>query len=1056
MPNTPTSDHTNHLLKQTLNAAYHLDEASAVTEQLASISLDAEQKRTVQQTAQQYIQTVRDRRRQFGGIDRFLTEFGLSTREGIALMCLAEALLRIPDKATADSMIRDKITGVDWSQHLNKSGDLFINGSVWGLMLTGRLLADENSRYAPQEDALTGTAFLKHLVHRLGEIVVRQAILHAMKILGQQFVMGKTITEGLQNAVKDEKLGYRHSYDMLGEGARSAEDATRYFNTYKAAIGAIGQAAGGRNIDSAPSISIKLSALHPRYEYTQRHICVPALTDRLLQLAKMCSLYNIGLTVDAEEAHRLEISLEIIANVFRNPALQDYPGFGLAIQAYQKRCSRVIDFLTALGEEVGQRISVRLVKGAYWDTEIKYAQVNGLPGYPVYTRKAATDVSYLANAAKLLARRDIFYPMFASHNAYTVAAVLELAGEHKTGFEFQRLHGMGEALFHQITGNYDGAYPCRIYAPVGNHHDLLPYLVRRLLENGANTNFVNRLQDDSVPIESLLQDPIDYIAKLHRKAHPKIPLPVDIYGPSRQNAKGIEFANSAISQHFLEEVEQYAANTWTAAPFINGATTPVKQTAMFDPSDHRREIGKLSAATADDIELALSTTAQAVPEWRQTPAPTRAAALREMANLIELHCAELVALCVREAGKTLADAMAEIREAVDFCRYYANEGERIFGAPTSMPGPTGETNSLRLQGRGVFLCISPWNFPLAIFMGQLSAALMAGNCVVAKPAQQTSLIASKAIELLLTAGIPKNVIALLPTSGDLTERYLVGDPRISGVCFTGSTDVAQRINRKLAARDGPIVPLIAETGGLNAMIADSTALPEQLVDDVITSAFRSAGQRCSALRVLFIQDSIADKVIAMLRGACAELTLGDPLKLSTDIGPVIDKAALNRLLTHTLRMSHTGKLVAEGMLGCATSEGSFFAPRAFEISALSQLKREVFGPILHIIRFKDDELDSIVSQINQSGYALTFGVHSRIDERVQKVCNDISAGNCYVNRSMTGAVVGVQPFGGHGLSGTGPKTGGPHYLPRFANEHTLSVNTTASGGNTSLVSLTED
>ena len=1046
-----SSGRTSDSLKHALNEAYHLDENAAVAEHLAMIKLGMPQKQNIRETARQLIQTVRDNRRRFGGVDKFLNEFGLTTREGIALMCLAEALLRIPDSATADQMIRDKIGSADWDQHLGKTEDLFVNASTWALMLTGKVISDVEEEKSMSVSAITG-----RIVSRVGEPVVRQAMLHAMKIMGQQFVMGRTIEEGLKRAKEDEKSGYRHSYDMLGEGARTAEDAERYFKSYETAIHAIGRASAGRGVIDAPSISVKLSALYPRYEYAKRDLCVPALTEKLLRLAKTCAGYNIGLTVDAEEANRLEISLDIIENVFRDPALKGYDGFGLAIQAYQKRCSRTIDYLAALCEEVGQRMMVRLVKGAYWDSEVKYAQVNGLPGYPVFTRKNATDVSYLANATKLMARRDVFYPMFATHNAYTVASLLEIAGTDKTGFEFQRLHGMGEPLFHQITGTGDGKFPCRIYAPVGSHQDLLPYLVRRLLENGANTNFVNRLQDDRVPIDNMLQDPVDYIARLQSKPHPKIPLPADLYGTSRKNSKGIEFANSHVSDKFLADVAKHADKKWTAAPLINGMPKIGKTEKVLDPSDNRREVGSITFATKEDIGTALHTAHDAFPVWNKTPAATRAAALSKMADLMEENYTELMALCIREAGKTQIDAVAEIREAVDFCRYYANEGEKHFGAPQVLPGPTGETNTLQLEGRGVFLCISPWNFPLAIFIGQVSAALMAGNTVIAKPAEQTSLIAMKAVELLIKAGIPKNVITLLPATGEMTGQYIVTDKRIAGVCFTGSTEVAHLINRSLAARDGAIVPLIAETGGQNAMIADSTALPEQIVDDVITCAFRSAGQRCSALRVLYVQDGIADKVIEMLKGACNELTLGDPLSLATDIGPVIDKEALGILQAHAERMDKEAKLVASVKLTDDAANGTFFAPRAYEIKSMKELKREVFGPILHIIRFKGEDLDNVIKDINDTGYALTFGVHTRIDHSMQKLCSRINAGNCYVNRSMIGAVVGVQPFGGHGLSGTGPKAGGPYYLPRFATEHTVTINTTASGGNTTLVSLSED
>ncbi len=994
-------------LMRRMNDAYHLDENISVQEHLETLRLPPEATARIKATARNFVETVRAKRKLFGGLDSFLQEFGLSTKEGIALMCLAEALLRIPDTDTADRLIRDKIGSADWDQHLGKGPDLFVNASTWALMLTGKVIGD-----VEQEAG--------NILSRLGEPVVRRAMLHAMKIMGQQFVMGRTIEEALARAAEFEKNGYRHSYDMLGEGARTAEDADHYLKNYEMAIDAIGKSAAGRGPVGSPGISVKLSALHPRFEYAQRHLCVPALSEKLLALAEKCAHYNIGLTVDAEEAHRLEMSLDILSNVFSNPALKGWDGFGLAVQAYQKRGLRALDWLIALAEQNNRRMMVRLVKGAYWDSEIKYAQVNGLPGYPVFTRKAATDVAYMANAAKMMGRRDIFYPMFATHNAYTVAALIELAGKNQGDFEFQRLHGMGEPLYHQIIANY----PCRVYSPVGSHQDLLPYLVRRLLENGANANFVNRLQNDKVPVDDIIADPVEYIAKLADKPHPKIPLPADLF-VDRKNSAGIEFASANVSAAFLKKVESQAA----------------------------QPLGAVSFATENNIEQALKATQAAFTGWNTAPADIRAACLERMADLMEESSAELISLCVREAGKTLPDAVAEIREAVDFCRYYAVEGRKNF-VPIDLPGPTGESNTLSLQGRGVFLCISPWNFPLAIFIGQVAAALMAGNAVIAKPAEQTGLIAIKATELLYKAGVPKDAVICLPATGEMTGKYLVPDDRIAGVCFTGSTEVAQIINRALANRKGAIVPLIAETGGQNAMIADSSALPEQIVDDVIMSAFRSAGQRCSALRVLFVQEGIADKVIKMLDGACQELVLGDPSKLSTDIGPVIDQEALGILEAHVARMDKEARLLTQ--VKKTVAQGHFCAPRAYEIQSLSQLPKEIFGPVLHVIRYKADELADVIEQINATGYGLTFGIHTRIDHQMRSICSKVNAGNCYVNRSMIGAVVGVQPFGGQGLSGTGPKAGGPHYLMRFAIERTMSINTTASGGNTTLVSLAEE
>ncbi|MDE2337043.1 MAG: bifunctional proline dehydrogenase/L-glutamate gamma-semialdehyde dehydrogenase PutA, partial [Alphaproteobacteria bacterium] len=845
-------------------------------------------------------------------------------------------------------------------------------------------------------------------------------------------------------------------FDMLGEGARTMEDAERYFKNYEMAIDAIGKAANGRGVIASPGISVKLSALHPRFEYAHRDVCVPALSEKVLALAEKCAGYGIGMTIDAEEAHRLEITLDIVGNVLPDPKLHGWDGLGLALQAYQKRAGRALDWLIGLVENNHRRMMLRLVKGAYWDSEVKYAQVNGLPGYPVFTRKNATDVSYLACAAKMMERRDVLYPMFATHNAYTVAALMELAGKNQKGFEFQRLHGMGEPLYHQIVGIEEGKYPCRVYAPVGSHQDLLPYLVRRLLENGANSSFVNRLQNDKVPVDDIIADPVEYMQKLESKPHPKIPLPADIYGASRKNSKGIEFASTNVSAKFLKDVEGYASQRYTVAPMIDGVTKIGPAQKILSPVDTRREIGAVTMATKDDMQLALATAHNAFTAWNNTPAAGRAACLMRMADLMEENMTEFTSLCVREAGKSLPDAIAEVREAVDFCRYYAVEGRKHFGEAVTLPGPTGEANLLSLHGRGVFLCISPWNFPLAIFMGQVSAALMAGNSVIAKPAEQTCAIAQKAVELLYKAGVPKDVISFIPARGELAGEIMVSDERVTGVCFTGSTEVAQLINRTLAHRKGAIAPLIAETGGQNAMIVDSSALPEQIVDDVITSAFRSAGQRCSALRVLFVPEDIADKVIIMLDGACRELVLGDPARLSTDIGPVIDKDALSILEEHAARMDREAKLLAKVKMPEECKNGTFFTPRAYEIASLDVLKREVFGPILHVIRYKAGETDKVIDQINATGYGLTFGIHTRIDHQMRSACARVAAGNCYVNRSMIGAVVGVQPFGGQGLSGTGPKAGGPHYLFRFATEKSVSINTTASGGNTTLVSLAEE
>jgi len=1056
-----------------MRAVYHADEAESLQQLADGLNLTDDGRERVKNRAADLVHNVRANRKRFGGLDSFLQQFGLNTQEGIALMCLAEALLRIPDSDTADNLIRDKMGKADWNQHVGTGDDIFVNASTWALMLTGKVIGDFDKDRNGKGKPAAPSDLVGGMVSRLGEPVVRQAMLHAMKILGRQFVMGRTIEEAIKRARKEEALGYRYSYDMLGEGARTRADAARYFETYKKAIEGIGASIKGRDGASpvtTPGISVKLSALHPRYTYAQREICIPELTESLKQLALVAAKHKIGLTVDAEEAYRLEISLQIFARVYLDPevAQTGWTGLGLAVQAYQKRAAAAIDWLGALVRE-GQSVlgntrpvMVRLVKGAYWDSEIKHAQEFGLPGYPVFTRKHATDVSYLACAAKLMENRDLFYPQFATHNAHTLASVLEMADGDHGGFEFQRLHGMGEPLYHQIVGlaGEAGKYPVRIYAPVGVHEDLLPYLVRRLLENGANSSFVNRLQDDSVPVVDIVRDPLTYIQNVDYLPHPKIPFPANMYGASRQNSAGIELADPVVSEELLAGIAKHSKKmAYTAAPIIDGKMRFDKKRArdVIDPSNNANVIGRLTEATAQDMKDALAVTKAYFPQWRDTPAAERAACLSRMGDLLERHRDEFMALCCREGGKTLPDGIAEIREAVDFCRYYAAEAEKNFATPLDMPGPTGESNQLQLQGRGVFLCISPWNFPLAIFLGQVTAALGAGNCVIAKPAGQTPLVALRAVELLYEAGIPKQALAFVPGSGRLMGEVLVASPEIGGVAMTGSTETGWTINQTLASRRAAIVPLIAETGGQNAMIVDSSALPEQVVDDVIISAFQSAGQRCSALRVLLLQEDIADKVIKMLDGAVQELTMGDPALLSTDIGPVIDDAARASLQAHIDEMEKSAKLLTRAKLSPElAAQGSFLAPCAFEIDDLSQLTEEHFGCILHVIRYKSRDLNKVIDAINNTGFGLTLGVHTRVEHTMRQITARINAGNCYVNRSMIGAVVGVQPFGGQGLSGTGPKAGGPHYMLRFATEKTLTINTTASGGNTTLVSLSED
>jgi RHH-type proline utilization regulon transcriptional repressor/proline dehydrogenase/delta 1-pyrroline-5-carboxylate dehydrogenase len=998
------------------------------------------------------VDSVRTNRVGAGGIDAFMHAYELSSREGVVLMCLAEALLRIPDAETANQLIRDKLREADFKQHLGESDSLFVNASTWALMLTGRVLKLDQG----------GTdlgGILKRLVTRSGEPVIRQAVTQAMKILGRQFVMGRTIDEALERAQTTEARGYRYSYDMLGEAARTAADAKRYFEAYEKAIAAIGKASAGKGPIKGPGISIKLSALHPRYEFAQRQRVMTELVPRIVALGQAAKRFDIGFTIDAEEADRLDLSLDVIEAVSADPSLANWNGFGLAIQAYQKRCSALIDCLGDMARRHQRRLMVRLVKGAYWDSEIKNSQERGLAGYPVFTRKASTDVSYLACAKKLLADGEAFFPQFATHNAHSLSAIIEMAGGEAAArdkLEFQRLHGMGEPLYEQVVPQDTMGIAARIYAPVGSHEDLLAYLVRRLLENGANTSFVNRIVDEKAPLDEIVADPIAKVRKLDQKPHPRIPLPVDIYQPERRNSQGIDLTDLDALAPLKSEIQSAAERNWRTAPIIGGYPTGGEGEAVHNPADLRQTVGRVVNATAKDVDTAISRAARAFPDWAATPARERAACLDRAADMLEAERGAVLALCIREAGKTVMDALAELREAVDFCRYYAARCREDFGKPTLMPGPTGERNQLALHGRGVFACISPWNFPLAIFMGQVTAALAAGNCVIAKPAEQTPLIAGLAVAILHRAGVPGDALHLLPGDGATVGAPLVADPRIAGVAFTGSTETARAINRVLAAKDGPIVPLIAETGGQNALIVDSSALPEQVVRDTVVSGFQSAGQRCSALRVLFVQQDIAPKLTEMLAGAMAELKIGDPAMLSTDVGPVIDKDAKTMLEAHAARMAREGQLIHEAKLSADCQLGFFFAPRAYRIDSLQRLEREVFGPILHVIAFAGDRLDDVIEAINRTGYGLTLGIHSRIDSRAEHIVNRLRVGNAYVNRNMIGAVVGVQPFGGEGLSGTGPKAGGPHYLHRFATERTLSVDTTASGGNASLLSLNEE
>ncbi|QPF90520.1 bifunctional proline dehydrogenase/L-glutamate gamma-semialdehyde dehydrogenase PutA [Bradyrhizobium commune] len=986
-------------------APYAPDDAEIAARLLPAAHLSPPQEARIDRSATRLIEAIRKRDDRLGGVEDMLREFALSTKEGLALMVLAEALLRVPDARTADQFIEDKLGEGDFIHHETKSTAFLVNASAWALGLSARVIQ-------PGE---TPDGTIGRLVKRLGAPAVRTATRQAMRLMGNHFVLGETIEQALERGKPRSGQKPRYSFDMLGEGARTAADARRYFDAYASAIETIGKAAGNHPLPDRPGISVKLSALHPRFEAISRARVMAELVPQLLDLARRAKAYDLNFTVDAEEADRLELSLDVIAATLADLSLTGWDGFGLAIQAYQKRASAVIDYVHELARPHDRKLMVRLVKGAYWDTEIKRAQERGLDGYPVFTRKAMTDLNYVACASKLLALRPRIFPQFATHNALTVATVLELAGD-AGGFEFQRLHGMGEALYEQLAKDHpDIAY--RTYAPVGSHRDLLAYLVRRLLENGANSSFVAQAADYRVPVPALLKRPADLIIRPDHAHHAKIPLPGDLFAPERHNSGGIEFGERAALGRLLTDVR---AETIDLKPVTD--------------------------ATPEQAGAAIAAARAGFARWSRTPAATRAAALEQAAHLLESRSAHFIALLQREGGKTLDDALSELREAADFCRYYAAQGRKLFGHESVMPGPTGESNALAMRGRGVFVAISPWNFPLAIFLGQVTAALMAGNSVVAKPAEQTPRIALEAVRLLHEVGIPASALHLVIGDGRI-GAVLTAHPDIAGVVFTGSTEVARAINRTLAAKDGPIVPLIAETGGINAMIADATALPEQVADDVVTSAFRSAGQRCSALRLLFVQEDVADRMIEMIAGAARELRIGDPGEVATHVGPVIDVEAKQRLDAHIARMKSEARLHFAGV----AAEGRFVAPHIFELKEASQLTEEVFGPILHVVRYRAESLERVLQAIERTGYGLTLGVHSRIDDTVEAIIDRVQVGNLYVNRNMIGAVVGVQPFGGNGLSGTGPKAGGPHYLARFATEQTVTINTAAAGGNAALL-----
>ena len=990
------------------------DEAGALARLVSDAGLSASERQAISRDAERLVRAVRTASNP-QLMEAFLAEYGLSTKEGVALMCLAEALLRVPDAETVDDLIRDKIAPHDWSEHIGDSGSIFVNASTWALMLTGRVLEEG-------ESGVEGT--LRGLVRRLGEPVIRRAVATAMRELGEQFVLGRTIAEARRKGASMQAKGYLYSYDMLGEAARTEADAKRYHRAYAEAIAALATASTTDDIRYNPGISVKLSALHPRYEQSQAATMLPQMAERLLPLCHAARDANMGLNIDAEEADRLDLSLDVIETVLADTSLKGWDGFGVVVQAYGPRAGYVIDWLHELAGRLDRRIMVRLVKGAYWDSEIKRAQVLGLSGYPVFTRKANTDVSYIANARKLVACADRIYPQFATHNAHTVAAILKLAGDNRDLFEFQRLHGMGEALHGAVRKEHGTR--CRIYAPVGAHEDLLAYLVRRLLENGANSSFVHQIVDAEVSPETIAADPFVTIAAQGPAHNPAIPMPAAIFEPQRANARGYDIADVAMLGRLEAWRAPFAApHRWTAAP-LSAKGKGGKPRTLPNPARTDEIVGSVVEAGKAQVEGTVAAAISAQPKWAAQPVAARAAILLKIARLYEDNTGEFLALATREAGKTMADAIAELREAVDFLRYYAA------GAAKAEKGSA---------PRGVVACISPWNFPLAIFTGQVAAALVTGNAVIAKPAEQTPLIAHRAVELMREAGVPADIVQFLPGDGPSVGGPLTAHPRIAGVCFTGSVEVARLIERQLARTAAPDAMLIAETGGLNAMIVDSTALPEQAVRDILASAFQSAGQRCSALRMLYVQNDVADKVIAMLAGAMRVLRVGDPWQITSDVGPLIDDEANQAISDYCQSMIERGRLIERLD---APHGGRFVGPHLFRVSGIDELEREVFGPVLHVARFEAEDIDAVIDAINRRGYGLTFGLHTRIDARVQHVIDRVHAGNLYVNRNQIGAVVGAQPFGGEGLSGTGPKAGGPHYLARFRKPVVDGADTAAS------------
>jgi RHH-type proline utilization regulon transcriptional repressor/proline dehydrogenase/delta 1-pyrroline-5-carboxylate dehydrogenase len=1034
-------------LLQELSKNYSVDEETWVKRLISIADPSSKEMLEINSTARPLIEQTRTSKKGAHVVDKLLQEYSLSDEDGITLMCLSEALLRVPDAATRNALIKDKLTAADWGTHLDGGNSLFVNASTWGLLIAGRFVKTGAVNHG---DAATG---LQKLLYKCGAPTLRGAMKVAMQIIGEYFVLGRTIQEASKRSIPFCKEGCKYSFDMLGEAAHTRQDAKRYLDSYLGALDNMAKNATSRpETGEGHTLSIKISALHPRYEESHKEATLPELVDIVKSIVAKARAYDIGITIDAEEADRLELSLELFKQVYNSDVAKGWGKFGLVVQAYSKRALHVLCWITSTSKAQGDEIPVRLVKGAYWDTEIKLCQQLGIDSYPVFTRKESTDTSYLACARYLLSdyTKGLIYPQFASHNAQTIGSILAMSDDRE--FEFQRLHGMGEGLYESLMRSHPHV-GVRIYAPVGSHEDLLPYLVRRLLENGANGSFVHKLQDASVPVDELIVHPTKLLMTRASIVNPHIPLPGNIFN-DRDNSKGINLHIASQRTPLMNAIKKYNDTQWSAKPIVGtdgsdgGAT---QSTEVFSPYDNSQKVGFILHANEQMAADSLVVAKECFDTWSLTDVNERATALDKTAALLEDNREELMALCVREAGKTLDDSIDEIREAVDFCRYYAQQAREMFNNPTTLPGPTGELNELHYEGRGVFVCISPWNFPLAIFIGQVAAALATGNTVIAKPAEQTSLIAYRAVEMMHEAGIPKGVLQLLPGSGSKLGGVLMKSGDVAGVAFTGSTPTGRLINKQLANRESAIATLVAETGGLNAMLVDSTALPEQVATDVMRSAFSSAGQRCSALRVLYVQEDIADRVIELIKGSMDELKLGFPGDYATDMGPVIDKTSQNNLMSYIEEMKSVAKQIYQGRTPEGFDNGTFVAPTLIEIGSIKQLSDEKFGPILHVARFAASEMDQVIQDINDMQFGLTLGIHSRNNTTYQYIARRARVGNVYINRDQVGAVVGVNPFGGRGLSGTGPKAGGPNYLTRFITEKTICLNTAAIGGNASLL-----